>query len=927
MFSIDTSSRVRNLSARSASHVRLAALACTAAIALAAGEASAQEADQPQDEALAAKQDADEIVVTGFRRSLSDSIDLKRTSDKIVESVSAEDLGKLPDVSIAEAIARLPGLAGQRVNGRVQVISIRGLSPDFSTTLLNGRQQVSSGDNRAAEFDQYPSELINSVLVYKTPDALLIGQGLSGTVDIRTVRPLAYGRRAIAVNARAEFNTLPRLNAEGSKEGSRFSISYIDQFADDTLGIALGYARLDSPTNVQHYKGYFYATQNFAAPHQAALGLHGQEIFATNREQVRNGVMGVVEWQPSDAIHLTLDGFYSKFRQRETMRGMQWFSSVFTPDGVTFTNPTFITVGGTEFNNSGVANNVVPILRNDYNKRNDELYAIGLNGAFELGGGWRLVGDLGYSHVKRNEQVLETYAGYGAGRTFDSIGYDIDLSGVPQYSPGLNYADASRIQLGDRAPWGGWGHDGAIRFPDVKDRLFTADARLNKDLADSFLDGFLASIDAGVNYTDRKKAKTVDDNDLFLKNGRAPVSVDPQYLVDPVSLGFAGIPASFAFDVQRALPVYYDITPIRNADKYNKDWTIQEKILTGYLQGNIAMRLLGMDVTGNVGVQIVHTDQQSTGFSFDTKTRGAAPALITDGAKYTDVLPSLNLSFGIAKNTKLRVGAAKTQARPRLDDLRASISAGINVTTLRWSGSGGNPELKPWKATALDVSLEHYFNSRSYVAVAGFYKDLDTYIYNQKIDFDFSNVPNQSGITPVSNIGLLTRPENGEGGSIRGYELSGAFDFGLLAAALEGLGVTGSYSHTSTSIHPEGPTSSANLPGLSGSVSNVTGYFERDGFSARISRRYRSAFRGEVIQLFATRGFTEILADKQVDAQVGYEIQDGPFQGLSALVQVNNLTNSPYRTRVGTKVSDGSFLPETYERYGRQILVGFNYRF
>ena len=123
----------------------------------------------------------------------------------MVEAVSAEEIGKLPDVSIAESIARLPGITAQRVGGRAEIISIRGFSPDFTTVLLNGRQQASSGFNRAVEFDQYPSELMGSVVVYKTPDASIAGMGLAGTVDLRTIRPLEYGKRAIALNLRGQY--------------------------------------------------------------------------------------------------------------------------------------------------------------------------------------------------------------------------------------------------------------------------------------------------------------------------------------------------------------------------------------------------------------------------------------------------------------------------------------------------------------------------------------------------------------------------------------------------------------------------------------------------------------------------------------------------------------------------------------------------
>jgi len=146
------------------------------------------------------------IVVTGIRRSLQDSIQIKRNSASVVEAVSAEEIGKLPDVSIAESIARLPGIAAQRVGGRAEIVSIRGFSPDFTTVLLNGRQQASSGFNRAVEFDQYPSELLSSVVVYKSPDASISGMGLAGTVDLRTIRPLEYGKRAISLNIRGQYD-------------------------------------------------------------------------------------------------------------------------------------------------------------------------------------------------------------------------------------------------------------------------------------------------------------------------------------------------------------------------------------------------------------------------------------------------------------------------------------------------------------------------------------------------------------------------------------------------------------------------------------------------------------------------------------------------------------------------------------------------
>ena len=926
--------------------------------------------DTMQERDAGAGETGDDIVVTGIRRGIADSISLKRNETSIVEAVSAEDIGKLPDVSIAESIARLPGLAAQRVAGRAQVISIRGLAPDFTTTLLNGRQQASSGDNRAVEFDQYPSELLSSVVIYKTPDAQVAGMGLSGTADLRTVRPLTFGKRAFAFNARGEKTEGKKLNDDVRNTGYRVSASYIDQFAGGTLGVALGYARLDSPSGNRHYKAYGYEAFgdqtdaagnpiNVVRPDAAdgSLLVNGQEIFVTSRTNVRDAFIGILEWQPSDVVHSTLDVYYSKFRQNETTRGAQWFSNPFA-DGLTFTDVTTEDRGGSAVAVAGTQVGAVPIIRNDNNKRRDELFSAGLNNEFTLDDRTHFFTDLSYSMNKRRETILETYAGYGlgtggvtpdtqtVGRTLDNIGFETPAEGFPTYAEGLNYADASRVSLGDRAPWGGWGHDGAIRFPDVEEKVYSLDLRLNHEV-----EGFFSAFDVGVNWTHRSKEKMVNDNDLFLNNGRQQVLVDPSYIVDSPRLGFAGFGPTLAFDPSKLLDQYYTITPIRDANFYDKNWAITEDVFTWHAKADIDWWRL----RGNAGLQVVNQSQRSTGVVINGLEPGVpiVPQRIRDGADYTDVLPSLNLILDMGKGHRLRFAASKTMARPRMDDMRANVAPGFNSLVCSgqtcspgtvvnpWSASGGNAKLKPWRANALDAAYEWYINPTTYLSIAGFYKDIKTYIYQQSGTFDFSGIPlptTASAIPPgviISNIGQITLPANGNGGSVKGLEFSGAFNFGTLTKVLDGLGVQGSLSLTKSNLNPTSnpdPTQAVRIPGLSGTVYNLTGYYERAGFQARISQRYRSGFKGEVVQLFATRGFTEILADKQVDAQVGYTFQGGALEGLGILFQVNNLTNSPYRTRLGldgggTKTSDGGALLETYEEYGRQFLLGLNYRF
>ena len=291
------------------------------AVVLAALMPQAARAQDTASDPAADSADSQEIVVSGIRYSLTNSINIKRNTDSIVEAVSAEEIGKLPDNSIAESIARLPGLAAQRVNGRAQIISLRGFPPDFTTVLLNGRQQASSGYNRAVEFDQYPSELMSAVVVYKSPDADVVGSGLSGTVDLRTIRPLAYGKRAFAVNIRGELDQGGGRNPDMSKWGGRGSISYIDQNKDGTLGWAIGYAHLDAPSHTNHTKNWFY--DNYGGP---TYYLSGQEAIATTSRDKRDGVMGTLEWMPSDSVHSTLDLYYSRFQQHQINRGAEWFS-------------------------------------------------------------------------------------------------------------------------------------------------------------------------------------------------------------------------------------------------------------------------------------------------------------------------------------------------------------------------------------------------------------------------------------------------------------------------------------------------------------------------------------------------------------------------------------------------------------------------
>ena len=851
----------------------------------------------------------DEIVVTGIRKGIEAAISVKRNSDSIVEAISAEDIGKLPDSSIAESIARLPGLTAQRVNGRAQEVQIRGLAGQFATTLLNGREQVSVGDNRTVEFDQFPSELINQVVVYKTPDAALVGQGLSGTVDLRTVRPLSFLDRTVSVNVRGEKNSLGELNSDSDDFGSRVSAFYVDQFADDRVGVALGYARLDSPGQAERYETYGFPTDNGGAPGSYLIG--GSKSMASSTDNVRQGLMGVLEVNASDTYSTVLDVYYSKFEKAETTRflesGLAWSAAQLAPNPVIENG---VVVAGT-------FNNVRPVLRNDLNEGDDKLFAIGWNNQFTFSENWSGEFDLSHSQAERNESILETYAGARAGIT-DSVDFVLDPGGVPTLTFGADYTDPAFVVLTDP---GGWGQDGYIKTPQIDDELTSYRGSIER----TFLDGPLSSIEFGINYSDREKTRAVPEAFLDLL---ADETVLPGGLIlDPVDLGFTGVPGSFAYDINAVLAQYYGLRDNINADIVNKQWTVEEQMTTAYAQVNIDAEMGSVPVRGNIGVQAVQTDQSSRGFS--VLQGNAADAIpFEGGTDYTDYLPSMNLAFQLPSDNTLRFGLGRQMARPRLDQMRANNNTGLDFTGPfqgLWRRNGGNPELQPWIANAADVSWEKYFAERGYVSLAYFYKDLRTYVYEQVSTFDASGLPLPEGYEgPTPNpVGVYTRQANGEGGNIKGFEFAVSVPFDLFTPALEGFGLVANYSDTSSSIKrlgPDGPDEP--IAGLSDKVQNIALYFERAGFSTRISQRKRSDFLGEIQAFGADRGFVYIDGESVVDFQIGYSFGEGSFDGVSLLLQANNVTNEPYR-----QFYRDTGLTQRYEEYGRQYLLGVTYKF
>lgn len=929
----NTSSQHRHTtSSRLAPRISALAIACSAVLALPALAQQAGNTDQPPaNQAQSAKPKAkdstttlDKVEVVGIRRSIATSVETKNESASIVEAVSSEDIGKLPDISIADAISRLPGLTMQRVDGHGQVIHIRGMSEQFAGTLLNGREQVSTGDSRGVEFDQYPAELINSVTVYKTPDASLVGQGLSGTVNMQTVRPLDVQGRKIVVSGQGERNSFGNITPGGHDSGYRMSASYIDQFANNTIGVAIGVARLNAPFQEKHYKSWWWAnTTLWGAPQGAkpdnAIALQGAEAWVKSRDSNRDGVMAVLEFKPNDSWHSVLDAYHSKFSQSEWMRGTMWTNDPWWNNGaVTYTSANTTNYNGTPVVTSGTLSGIQPVIRNDNNLRDDSLSAFGWNNEFKTGA-FTFAADLSYSRAIRDQSTLETYAGMLGG-----LNVDFNIPLTPGYAHyGLpDLSSPTTVYLRDAQ---GWGHDGRMEDSRQVDTLKAFRLSMNQALDNNFI----SSYDIGYNYSRRSKNKQASVYFADLP-GRTPMLVDPSLLQSPTDLGFAGMGKVLTYDPRALLSRYYHVYLSETNDDLQKDYGILEDIGTFYAKANIDTTLgSNVQLRGNIGFQYIHTNQKSNGVGI-TPT---GPADVNGvGASYNDVLPSLNLVFDFNNGWNLRFGAAKEQMRPRINDMGAYANVGVNVGNgvAQWSGSGGNPRLEPFRANSVDLSVEKYFGPASYVALAAFYKDLQSYVYTSTIPWDFTGYEFDTPVPPQSNIGTFSTPANGKGGYMRGAEFSLALEGALLHRVLNGFGMLANVSYTESSIDPDGPggSSTDTIPGLSKIVANATVYYERNGFSARLSERFRDPYRGEYSYIFGQRSYRYTRNERTLDMQIGYDFADASrLRGLSLLFQINNLNNEPFRTTVSDSNGLGLFFPEEYTEYGRQYLIGARYSF
>ncbi|MGB0215547.1 MAG: TonB-dependent receptor [Alteromonas oceani] len=610
---------------------------------------SAQNSDQgKQEEAI------ERIEVRGFSSSLIQSLNQKRFGDTVSEQLSADDLGGLPDVSMADALTRLPGISAVRTGGQAAEINIRGLSGDFVFSTLNGREQVSTSGSRSIEFDQYPSELINSAAVYKSPKASLIEGGVAGTVELQTASALAKDdKHTFNANVRGMFNDRANEVADAEEFGHRLSFSYQGKFLDDTLGVSLGYARLYQPSVSTQFIGFAYNAEvdvdglagdeenynpNSDVPREdqcleCELISEGFEMQHKGGEETRNGYVAAIEWAPLDNFTLKADAFVSKFDSEAFARG---FRVKLGGVNTEIYNPVVVNnsvVGGT-FVRSDSSETRIELV-NDDNQDFDKVESYGINADWQITDNFAAQFDIALSKANSNFRNGLLWSLVGDDATAASPRFDENI----QISYLLNGMDLPDLQFNQ-----------ADAFNDL-DRVMVSKYGIypyvNSDELDAyradfqyFIDtDFISSIEFGGRYSDRTYSndRSVFEygNDQAFSSSQPPLRLTDD-LAEVVNWqgDFAYFPNYLSIDLGKALQAWFpsgipqpaqtwgagdpgvingpDDATVSTAWSVLESGDVFETVSAAYLMANIDTEIGGLPITGSIGVRYVKSKQSST---------------------------------------------------------------------------------------------------------------------------------------------------------------------------------------------------------------------------------------------------------------------------------------------------------------------------
>ena len=912
---------------------RTLALALIAAVAAPAGIAFAQDDSQ-----------IEEIVVKGYKGSLRQSLAVKRNENGVVDSIIAEDIADFPDLNLAEAIQRIPGVSINRMNGEGRQITVRGLGGDFNRIRINGMETLatsggtdaSGGSNRSRSFDfnTFASELFTGITIRKTASASVEEGSVGATVDLQTARPFDYDQGlTIATSVQGGYNDLseeinPRLAALVSHRNDADTFGALMSFAwSDRTILEEGFSTVRwDDGNYRTVEGLDCSLDPEPAECAAINGsslTYGPRIPRYGRlthEQERLGLTGSLQFRPSDRTEIVIDALYSEFdatRDEEFLevffRGQQGNIDAYN---LTLDPSKNIIESGT-FDISPLSNGTHPVRsEHRYDELNTEFAQISATLTHDFSDRLRMNVTAGISDSEQDVPKQTTIL-------YDAValvtGYSYDFSSNHK-TPSIDFGS---LDVTDPSQFA---------FTEFRDRpqnvenMFT---NLAADLEYEISDGL--SISGGLSYkemefdtTEFRRESTngsrlcdagywdcdLDDDGIRDING-APLTPD---LVSSVKgfgsgLGGSGYDTSWLSPNVKAAANLIDVYGIPGAPRTGNIRGVTEESTGVWAQLNFSGQLGSVGVRGDIGVRYVETETNSTGLVIDDDT-GDQTVLSADG-DYSDTLPAMNLVFELTDDFLVRLGYADVMARPSLGDLTPGGSLD-SFNGPPYAYDAGNPDLDPYRATNLDISLEWYFMDDAVLTLAYFDKDVDSFFQTSPsviVPYSQSGLP--ANLPPASSPlrtdlenGLdpdieISQTENGGSAKVDGFEIIYQQPFG------EYWGFTGNYTQVD----------SDEIIGFSENAYNATVYFENDMFSARLSGAYRDAY---ITRAASSNGRNErgYDATTNIDLAMAYNINDEMTLTFEAL----NLTDEYEH-----QLYDAADLVYVWHHTGTEYILGFRW--
>jgi iron complex outermembrane receptor protein len=864
------------------------------------------------------------VTVTGIRYSLEKSLETKRNSDSVIEVVTSDDIGKLPDKNIADAVQRVPGVTissaaggegGFDENDRV---SMRGTSPSLTQTLINGHS-ISSGDwfvldqvqtvGRSVSYSLLPSELVSQVIVRKSATADLVEGGVAGAVDIITRKPLDFSKPlTFEASVQAVYADLPK------KTDPQVSALFNWKNDAGTAGIMV-----QAFSEKRHLRRDGQETLGYApiAPGSALATAHpdlanvqyptliGSSFF----EQVREREGGLVDVQVKPTRDLTLDfsAFYSHMKATNYNRNwMFWGAHVF--NGGNGEMPTSYTV-----NNGTITSAVFPNLGSPGNNHQyaivDQIYRPGtysetafynLDAKYRASDRLNFTGQVGYTRGVGKTPKQDVFEGdvFNTGATYQMHGISsaVDVA-FPSGNPS-NFAGTSLDWIFGASP------------------ASTKDEETYGQIDGNYLlnQGAFTNLKFGVRAAEHKReTHQVAQGPNFAGPDPFAAANLPMWNGETYPGNFAsGIGGNFPRNVWQLSPgelerwgdLYSNRDPVSRRF-WSGEFSLKEDVAAVYVMSNLE----GPNWSGNVGVRAVQTKERvlvNVGLpncpvmapcpqfpnAITTSAFGSFYQLPVEHT-YTDILPSANFKWDLTRDLVARFAIARTMARPDFSALGGSISADDTTHT----GNGGNPDLKPIRSTNVDAALEWYFQPKSLLSAGVFYMDLTNYVAFGNHDVTLLNIK-----TGTFDTYSISSPINSSG-KVKGLELSYQQEF------LYGFGVQANYTYADAK-----ETGNRDLVGASKNTYNVVGYYENYGFSARLAYTFRSAF-------FV--GLDRSTAEYQDDtgtlaASLGYTVNNNVTLTFDAL-NLNNPTLKYYGANTDQ--------PRAFYKNGRQFYAGVRVKF